>query len=48
MILLGDEERLNDFRDKTREIAKKLGMMKEFEKLSIIISALLNTIVPVH
>ena len=43
MILLGDEERLNDFRDKTREIAKELGMMKEFEKLSIIISALLNT-----
>lgn len=43
MVLLGDEKRLNEFRDKAREIAKELEMMKEFEKLSAIISALLNT-----
>ena len=43
MILLGEEKRINEFRDKAREIAKELGMTKEFEKLSIIISALLNT-----
>ena len=43
MILLGDENSLNEFRDKAREVAKELEMMKEFDKLSAIISALLNT-----
>ena len=43
MFLLGDEKRLNEFRDSTREIAKELAMTSEFEKLSAIISALLNT-----
>jgi hypothetical protein len=43
MILLGDEKSLNEFRDKAREVAKELEMMKEFDKLSAIISALLNT-----
>jgi len=43
MILLGDEKRLNEFRDKAREIAKELAMTSEFEKLSTIISALLKT-----
>ncbi len=42
-ILLGDEKSLNEFRDKAREVAKELEMMKEFDKLSAIISALLNT-----
>lgn len=43
MILLGGEKRLNEFRDKAREIAKELNMMREFDKLSAVISALLNT-----
>ncbi|MBK5192315.1 MAG: Fic family protein [Flavobacteriaceae bacterium] len=37
------EEGLNQFRDKTREIANKLGMQTEFEKLNKLISALLTT-----
>ncbi len=37
------EERLNQFRDKAREIADKLGMQSEFEKLNRLISALLTT-----
>lgn len=43
MILLGGEKRLNEFRDKAREVAKDLAMQSEFEKLTNIISALLNT-----
>lgn len=43
MIKAGGEARVNAFRDKTREIAEKLGMQKEFQKLSDIISALLAT-----
>lgn len=43
MILLGGEKQLNEFRDKTREVAKDLEMQLEFEKLTNIISALLNT-----
>lgn len=34
---------LNQFRDKAREIAEKLGMHSEFEKLNKLISALLST-----
>jgi hypothetical protein len=37
------EEGLNQFRDKAREIAEKLGMQSEFEKLNKLISALLTT-----
>lgn len=37
------EEGLNQFRDKAREIAIKLGMQTEFEKLNKLISALLTT-----
>jgi len=37
------EEGLNQFRDKAREIADKLGMQSEFEKLNRLISALLTT-----
>lgn len=37
------EEGLNQFRDKARIIAEKLGMQSEFEKLNKLISALLTT-----
>ncbi|MNQ12181.1 Fic/DOC family protein [compost metagenome] len=37
------EDGLNQFRDKAREIANKLGMQSEFEKLNKLISALLTT-----
>ncbi|MDD5151986.1 MAG: Fic family protein [Flavobacterium sp.] len=37
------EEGLNQFRDKAREIANKLGMQTEFDKLNKLISALLTT-----
>ena len=37
------EEGLNQFRDKARGIAEKLGMQSEFEKLNKLISALLTT-----
>ena len=37
------EEGLNHFRDKAREIAEKLEMQSEFEKLNKLISALLTT-----
>lgn len=37
------EEGLNQFRDKAREIAEKLGMQSEYEKLNKLISALLTT-----
>jgi len=37
------EEGLNNFRDKAREIAVKLNMESEFEKLNKLISALLTT-----
>jgi Fic family protein len=37
------EKGLNQFRDKSREIAEKLGMLLEFEKLNKLISALLTT-----
>ena len=43
MLLQQGEKRLNDFRDKTRDIARQLGFDKEFAKLNKIISALLST-----
>jgi hypothetical protein len=43
MILIQGEERLNEFRDKLREVSVLLNMSGEFEKLNRIISALLST-----
>lgn len=43
MLQYGDESRLNDFRDATRDVADRLGLEKEFDALNEIISALLNT-----
>jgi Fic family protein len=43
IIRVNDEDELNQLRDRSRELAKKLGMHKEFERLNKIISALLTT-----
>jgi len=43
IVQIKGEEGLNQLRDKTREIANKLGMQTEFEKLNKLISALLTT-----
>lgn len=43
MIRAGGETRVNQFRDKARGTAEKLGMMDEFGKLDTLISALLKT-----
>lgn len=43
ILLNGGEEKLNEYRDKLREIANDLGFQKEFDRLNKIISALLNT-----
>ena len=43
MIRAGGEERVNSFRDKVRVVASALGYEKEFQALSALISALLNT-----
>lgn len=43
MILIQGEDKLNEFRDKLREISILLNMPVEFEKLSRIISALMST-----
>lgn len=43
MILIQGEEKLNEFRDKLREVSVLLNMQVEFEKLNRIISALLAT-----
>lgn len=43
IVQVNGEEGLNQFRDKAREIAKKLEMHSEFEKLNKLISALLTT-----
>jgi Fic family protein len=43
VIQIKGEAALNEVRDKAREIAVRLGMEKEFEKLSKLISALLTT-----
>ncbi len=43
VIRVKGEAGLNELRDKAREIASKLGMEKEFEKLNKLISALLTT-----
>lgn len=43
LLLTGGEERLNQYRDKLREVADELGMQTEFSKINRIISALLST-----
>ena len=43
VIRVKGEAGLNELRDKARIIAEKLDMLKEFEKLNKLISALLNT-----
>lgn len=43
MIKAGGEERVNAFRDQTRDVAAMLNMSNEFQKLNDIISALLAT-----
>lgn len=43
ILLLGGENRLNEYRDHLRDTAKELEMEKEFERISKIISALLAT-----
>ncbi|MFT5169002.1 MAG: prophage maintenance system killer protein [Saprospiraceae bacterium] len=43
IVSVNGEEELNKLRDKAREISKELEMIKEFEKLDKIISALLAT-----
>lgn len=43
IILREGEDGMNQFRDRTREIAKQLEMNTEFERLNSIISALLST-----
>jgi len=43
MIIVGGEKEVNDFRDKSRDVASALDMEAEFDKLNKIISALLST-----
>ena len=43
IVRINGEEKLNELRDRAREISKELGMKKEFTKLDKIISALLST-----
>lgn len=43
MILIQGEDKLNEFRDKLREVSILLNMPVEFEKLNRIISALMST-----
>lgn len=43
VLVAGGEEQLNQYRDTLRETAERLGMMDEFAKINILISALLNT-----
>jgi len=43
MILIQGEDKLNEFRDKLREVSVLLNMPVEFEKLNRIISALMST-----
>lgn len=43
ILLIGGENKLNQYRDKLREESEKLGMPKEFERINKIISALLAT-----
>ena len=43
VLVAGGEEQLNQYRDTLRDTAERLGMMAEFAKINVLISALLNT-----
>ena len=43
VLVAGGEEQLNQYRDTLRETAERLSMTDEFDKINILISALLNT-----
>ena len=43
VLVAGGEEQMNLYRDTLRATAERLGMMKEFSKVNVLISALLNT-----
>ena len=43
VLVTGGEEQLNQYRDTLRATAERLGMMTEFAKINILVSALLNT-----
>ncbi len=43
ILIAGGESGLNEYRDKLRETAERLGMDREFQKINILISALLAT-----
>lgn len=43
VLVAGGEQALNEYRDTLRRTAERLGMMKEFDKLNLLISALLST-----
>ena len=43
ILLIGGEEKLNEYRDKLRVVSERLNMPKEYERICKIISALLST-----
>ena len=43
VLVAGGEEQLNQYRDTLRTTAERLGMVAEFAKINVLISALLNT-----
>jgi len=43
VLVAGGEEQLNQYRDTLRATAERLGMMTEFAKINVLVSALLNT-----
>ena len=43
VLVAGGEEQLNQYRDTLRDTAERLGMMAEYSKINVLISALLNT-----
>ena len=43
VLVAGGEDQLNQYRDTLRTTAERLGMMTEFAKINVLISALLNT-----
>lgn len=43
VLITGGEEQLNQYRDTLRATAERLGMMAEYAKINVLISALLNT-----
>ena len=43
LLLIGGEDRLNQYRDELRKVSEELGMQAEFDKLNNLISALLST-----